>query len=395
MSCKSHKKIVICGMSVLRIDQQGNYYTRNAILNYIVEFLDYFDEVVFIAPLQEEGVEKTFFGQGLLEKPKLRVIPISLKKIYYMKNWFLFIRESRNAYVILHMPTALHLFPIIYFINRVSVSSCIYIGNDYFSYWKNFGHQKSVLWRFFYLYAHEYPAKIVDFVICRGVSLKNRMALINKKSYQTVPVSNSFALSNELVSVAYIKNESILFIGKVVWDKGLKYLIDGFKSFCEIVYQANCEKKWKLEIVGYGADFEQVRSYVQSLNLEDAIIFHGYIDEKSKLEQIWKRAMVLVMPSHHHPEGVPRVIDEALSYGVPVIATKVGGVLEEFADGEVYLIKPADSLAIRDALERICQDEKFSEEMVYKGKLRMKKWLEHKSACHQHTTLLLRCARRY
>jgi glycosyltransferase involved in cell wall biosynthesis len=62
------------------------------------------------------------------------------------------------------------------------------------------------------------------------------------------------------------------------------------------------------------------------------------------------------MPTSTHPEGVPRVIDEALVRRIPVVATRIAGVSEEFREDEVLLVEPEAPDQIADGIEAILFD---------------------------------------
>ena len=69
---------------------------------------------------------------------------------------------------------------------------------------------------------------------------------------------------------------------------------------------------------------------------------------------------VMVLPSIRMAdgaeEGIPVALMEALAHGVPAVATETGGIPELLADGAGVLVKPASSIDLADALERLLTD---------------------------------------
>ena len=85
--------------------------------------------------------------------------------------------------------------------------------------------------------------------------------------------------------------------------------------------------------------------------------FLGPVDP-SGVYDLLRRARALVVPSRGH-EGQPRVILEAFAVGVPVLASRIGG-LPELVEHDVngYLVEPDDGRGWTEALERISDDER-------------------------------------
>jgi glycosyltransferase involved in cell wall biosynthesis len=73
----------------------------------------------------------------------------------------------------------------------------------------------------------------------------------------------------------------------------------------------------------------------------------GYRDDTTRLIAA---ADVFVLASHH--EGLPVTVMEALTLGVPVVATAVGGLPEVVDDGNGILVPPGDATALADAIQR-------------------------------------------
>ena len=84
-------------------------------------------------------------------------------------------------------------------------------------------------------------------------------------------------------------------------------------------------------------------------------VFHGFVSGARKRE-VLSSAAVMCVPSREVgrlSEGSPLVVSEATSLGIPVVATRVGGIPELAEDGAlVTLVEPGDRAALRRALAR-------------------------------------------
>ena len=122
----------------------------------------------------------------------------------------------------------------------------------------------------------------------------------------------------------------LLFVNRISEEKGLSDLI----SALSIVN--NLRNDWQLDVVGDGPKKSECEQLCSSLNLENKIIFHGYMP-KHKIPEFMRQADIFILPSHIETFSV--VTAEALSCGLPALATRCGGP-EEFITPEVGRIVP-------------------------------------------------------
>jgi glycosyltransferase involved in cell wall biosynthesis len=116
---------------------------------------------------------------------------------------------------------------------------------------------------------------------------------------------------------------------------------------------------WELHLVGDGPREPEIRGLVRSLCLEDRVRFHGYLADPAPL---LARSQLFVLSSRS--EALPRSILEALRAGLPVVASRVGGVPEAVDDGvSGLLVPPSDAAALAGALERLAGDAALRQSM--------------------------------
>ncbi|WGZ91680.1 MAG: glycosyltransferase [Candidatus Thiocaldithrix dubininis] len=114
--------------------------------------------------------------------------------------------------------------------------------------------------------------------------------------------------------------------------KGLNTL---FKSIKEIIKQ---EKNVRLHIVG-GGNTEKWEALAKNLNIRKNVSFEGILNNKEAMFRWMDKLDIYIQPSL--TEGLPRALIEAMSRGLPAIASNVGGIPELLKDD--YLIEPKNS----------------------------------------------------
>jgi glycosyltransferase involved in cell wall biosynthesis len=108
----------------------------------------------------------------------------------------------------------------------------------------------------------------------------------------------------------------------------------------------------RLMIIGDGPEREQISQAIKAAGLESSIVLTGHL---KNLTPYYEAADVVAIPSLS--EGSPNVLLEAMAFGVPVVATRVGGIPEIVNDGETALLVPAqDPGAMAAAIERLLSD---------------------------------------
>ncbi len=104
-----------------------------------------------------------------------------------------------------------------------------------------------------------------------------------------------------------------------------------------------------LMMVGDGPDETMLKERVKTLGLERNISFFPFTDEPN---YIFERLDMTVLPSLYK-EGLPNVLLESMSMGVPVVSSNIGGVSEIVIDGETgYMVEPGDKSALANAINK-------------------------------------------
>ena len=115
-----------------------------------------------------------------------------------------------------------------------------------------------------------------------------------------------------------------LFVGRLAPEKGLDTLMDAMVQVCAVHPGAT------LTLVGGGALREALQRAAAQRHLTEPVRFLGGMDLAGLAEQ-YARATALVLPSLSEPWGL--VVNEALSYGCPVIVSRICGCVPELVEG--------------------------------------------------------------
>lgn len=158
----------------------------------------------------------------------------------------------------------------------------------------------------------------------------------------------------------------ILFAGRLIERKGVHILIRAFKKISETLPDSI------LIIAGDGPWREKLEDLTQKLGLGERVKFKGHLSAE-KLEEEYKKADVFVLPSIHDVKGDTEtlgvVLIEAMEFGIPVVATSVGGIPDIVKDGYNGLLVPEkDPDALADAIIKLIKNKDLREKFVKNAK---------------------------
>lgn len=105
---------------------------------------------------------------------------------------------------------------------------------------------------------------------------------------------------------------------------------------------------FECDLIGDGMDFELLKRYATELGLTEHLNFTGLL-EGEQLAKTLAGADFMVMFSNY--ENMPVVILEALACGLPVVATRVGGIPEMINTRNGLLVEPNDEVAFKEAIK--------------------------------------------
>ena len=208
----------------------------------------------------------------------------------------------------------------------------------------NSNYMKSELQRLFGL-----PFEKIN-VIPNGVSPSN--FTVNERDYD---FRRQYAMDNEKI---------ILFMGRLVYEKGVQHLIGAMPKILDNYHDA------KLIIAGKGGMLGELQAEVNSLGLGNKVYFTGHLTPK-QVQKMYKCADVAVFPSTYEPFGIVAI--EAMLSGVPTVVTDIGGLNEIVEHGVTGMKSYAgNSNSLADSILALLFDHKLCDTVVKNAKQKVK-----------------------
>lgn len=166
---------------------------------------------------------------------------------------------------------------------------------------------------------------------------------------KAVVVNNTVRIPN--CTVEWNLPITVLFMGVLIKRKGVADLIRAV----DILKKKNRLDNVKFVIAGSGVEEAELKTMCKKLELDKYINFVGWTSGEKK-ERLFRESQMLVLPSYN--EGLPVSILEAISYGMPVVATCVGDISAAIIDGENgYLVEPGDVDALANSIYKLISEK--------------------------------------
>jgi glycosyltransferase involved in cell wall biosynthesis len=166
------------------------------------------------------------------------------------------------------------------------------------------------------------------------------------------PVFLKVARNDSARAAANLRGTVFLSLGRLHPDKDLRTLIDAFSLVLGKGVNA------ALLVVGDGEERAALQARVATLKLNDRVIFYG---SSRDVPHFFSLADAFVMSSVS--EGLPMALLEAMSAGLPCVATAVGGIPDVINAQNGILVQPRDSDALAEAMIRIATTPQLRRDM--------------------------------
>lgn len=153
-------------------------------------------------------------------------------------------------------------------------------------------------------------------------------------------------------------------VSRLVREKGICELMEAFRHVAQ-----DRPELW-LVLVGEGPLREEVRSAAVEHGLSHRVFLPGGVEHREVAT--WLRACdVFTLPSH--AEGLPMVVLEAMACGLPVVASRVGGMPEVVDESVGSMVPPQNVDRLAKALSALLEDADRREEMGREAAARVRK----------------------
>ena len=162
---------------------------------------------------------------------------------------------------------------------------------------------------------------------------------------------------------------AILCTGTLHEVKGQAYLVEACRRLRDRKIDFVCH------LVGDGPDRERLEAQIEQADLRGHFQLHGQ-RTREELQTLLRSIDVVAAPSVQtkcgRREGIPVVLMEAMSCGIPVVASRLSGIPELVEDEQTGLLTPPrDAEALADAVERLVADPSLRRRLAEAGRRRV------------------------
>lgn len=196
--------------------------------------------------------------------------------------------------------------------------------------------------------------KNIDYLFALTKTLEEdyKKFLINNNHTKVVLVPNMlYEIPNK---TSKLEQKNILTVGRLDIGKRNDAII---KAFSKIE-----NKDWKLYILGDGKEMNNLSNLIKELKLEDRVFLEGY-KTKEQIEEYMLKSSLFLMASE--TEGLPMVLLEAMSYGIPCIAYETASGTNDIISNDIngYVIKNRDEKEYIEQINKVIEDESLRKKL--------------------------------
>ncbi|MCP4976873.1 MAG: glycosyltransferase family 4 protein [Maribacter sp.] len=167
---------------------------------------------------------------------------------------------------------------------------------------------------------------------------------------------NGFSIDRKIKKLKGSGKLQILFLSRIELRKGIMETIDAFSA---INFE---ERDLSLVIAGGGPDYDMVKEKIKALG-NRRISLLGYVRGEKKRE-ILEESHIMCFPTSYG-EGLPNAILEAMAFGMPIITRPVGGIPDNFVEGENgYYVQSLDKESFSKLLKSVISDKESLAKMA-------------------------------
>jgi glycosyltransferase involved in cell wall biosynthesis len=160
---------------------------------------------------------------------------------------------------------------------------------------------------------------------------------------------------NRRAEVRMVEPLRLLCIGRLVEMKGFRYAVEAVRELKDRGIQS------RLDIAGSGFCERQLKKLAAKLGIRESVHFHTFVTH-DRIPDFLCASDIMLMPcivlsGTGKSDGLPTVIIEGMTYGLPIISTNVAGIGDVIKHGETGLLVPQhDAVALADAVISLLRD---------------------------------------
>lgn len=205
-----------------------------------------------------------------------------------------------------------------------------------------------------------YPLITMSFLCCHKIVGVSRMVVDEIKGFKhkKMVIYNGVLLPDLKPVSCSKKIIDIVYVGRLEREKGIMEALEAFQNLTDYPVVLN--------IAGTGKLNKDIQQWIQGKEISNVCLLGQVKDVYGLLQN----CDIFVLPTYY--EAISLSILEAMACGLPVVASRVGGIPEVVKDGVTgFLVTPKDVSQLRKRLERLIEDEKLRAEMGQEGRERV------------------------
>ena len=170
--------------------------------------------------------------------------------------------------------------------------------------------------------------------------------------------TNGICIPNFINSIpeypSLLNSKTVISVGRLTYQKGIDRLLEAWSR------SSAKDRQWHLKLIGEGEQKKDLQMMIKSLGISDTVELAG---EQRDMDTVYRNASVLVLSSRY--EGMPMVLLEAQSYGIPCISFDCQcGPRDIITDGENgRLVANGDIIGLAEAIDELTNDNKTLQRM--------------------------------
>lgn len=213
-------------------------------------------------------------------------------------------------------------------------------------------HQRAKWGKFaknYIMFGERCAVKYADEIIVLSEAVKKYFKEVYNRETIFIPngVNKPIVKDAKIITEKYglVKDDYILFLGRLVPEKGISYLIQAYK---------NVNTKKKLVIAGGSSDTKEFVEELKKLSCDDErIIFTGFV-QGQVLEELYSNAYIYTLPSDL--EGMPLSLLEAMSYGNCCLVSDIAECTT-VVDDKAFIFKRGNVEDLKNKLQEMLEHE--------------------------------------
>jgi glycosyltransferase involved in cell wall biosynthesis len=212
-------------------------------------------------------------------------------------------------------------------------------------------------------YCENYVLRRSDIIFVNSeftAGLARRKAAKSARIVVAHPGTNTISIDSKAIDIGARNRKKplrLLFVGACTKVKGLEYLIKALTLNRDLDFELYIAGEYKIRDQYY----RRIKKIIENGKIADRVEFLGFV-QADRLFEIYRDSSLYILPSLS--EGYGRSLVEALSFGLPIIASAAGAIPELVEDGEnAILVEPKNPEALSRAITELASDPEKMDSM--------------------------------